>query len=282
DNQKSEILIFLNENVDGSYYSEEALDFAEEVIENPDAEVDFEYRIIEEESFEDEPCLDDILDQISVIDIASDYLDNFSGENPVSHLKFSASSFGNSVNAVTHPPENFVIEIEFNLDRMERPSADIARTMIHEIIHAEIFRKLLSLAEAGSLSGLTEQDILDAKDSYPGIHDYYTRYIYNNPNPSSPQHNMMAQHMIGTITTFIMQFDSSLSSTEAEALAWIGLKKGVDGDDQSQIDAETGLVVDPFTGADESTVAWTNLGQEKRLNIIEDTNNYMQNTEPCQ
>ncbi|MFN2262166.1 MAG: hypothetical protein ABR595_08905 [Psychroflexus sp.] len=51
DNQKSEILTFLNENVDGSYYSEEALAFANVVIdesneEDNEIEADFEEMII--------------------------------------------------------------------------------------------------------------------------------------------------------------------------------------------------------------------------------------------
>jgi len=88
--------------------------------------------------------------------------------------------------------------------------------------------------------------------------------------------------MLGTIKTFLIEFDSSLSNSEVEPLAWTGLKRGIDGDDQSQIDAQTGLVVDPITGANESTVAWTNLSEAQRLSINQYKNNYMQNTQPCQ
>jgi len=191
--------------------------------------VDVEDLILETEEFKNEPCLGGILNQLSVIQIGSDYLNNFSGQNPVSHLKFSSSSFGtnSTVNARTFPPDSFIIEIEFNIDRLSRPNADIARTFMHEIIHAEIFRKLLSLVGEGSLSNLTEQDIIDAKDSYPGIYDYWTRYIFDNPNPSSPQHDLMAQHMLNTLVDFLVQFDPSLTQTQAGALAWTGLKAGV-------------------------------------------------------
>ena len=277
----NEILSFLGDNP-----SDEELSFAIEVIrtwnENADAEVDFEDRIIRDSSFDNEPCFKDNLDQLSTNAIASDYFDNFDGENPVAHLKFTASSFGNNKNASTYPPQNFVIEIRFNTDKTNRPNTDIARTIMHEVIHAEIFRKLLSLAQTGNLSGLTEQDVIDAKDDYPGIYDYYTRYIYNNPNPSSPQHDMMAQHLIGTLANFLMQFDSSLTLSEAEALAWSGLKAGVDADSNSEMDPQTGLIIDPVTGANESTVAWTNLSQSERLSINQIRSNYMQNTPPCQ
>lgn len=79
-----------------------------------------------------------------------------------------------------------------------------------------------------------------------------------------------------------MQFDNSLSYADAEALAWTGLKAGVNADSNSEINPQTGLVVDPVTGADESTVAWTNLSQAERLSINQIRSNYMQNTTPCQ
>jgi len=264
--------------------TQESKDFTVEAIRAWMArgEVDSEEQIIEDVSFTNEPYFKNNLDQMSTSSIASDYFDNFAGESPVAHLKFTASSFGNNINARTYPPQNFVIEIEFNTDKTSRPNADIARTIMHEVIHAEIFRKLFSLVGEGSLSNLTTQDILDTKDSYPGLYDYWTRYVVNNPNPSDPQHELMAQHMLGTLTTFLMQFDSTLTSSEAEALAWTGLKKGVNGDQDSEINPQTGLVVDKVTGENESTVAWTNLSQAKRLSINQIKNNYMQNTTPCQ
>lgn len=60
------------------------------------------------------------------------------------------------------------------------------------------------------------------------------------------------------------------------------MKRGVDGDQNSVIDPQTSLVVDPDTGANESTVAWTNLTQAERVSINQIRSNYMQNTAPCQ
>ena len=78
-----------------------------------------------------------------------------------------------------------------------------------------------------------------------------------------------------------MQFDNSLLTAQAEALAWTGLKGGINSDSASKIDPSTGLVVDIVTGANESTVAWANLSQTKRLSILQIYNNYIQNTAPC-
>lgn len=273
-------LAYLQENS----FSEKSKNFSIEAIRTKrfGGEVNFIDEIIRSSSFKNEPCFEDTYNKLSTNEIATNFFDNFEGQRPVAHLKFTASSFGNNKNAKTHPPDNFVIEIEFNNDKTNRPEVDIARTIMHEVIHAEIFRKLLSLAQAGDLSGLTEQDIRDNKDNYPGIFDYYTRYIYDNPQPSSPHHNIMAQHMITTLQNALMQFDNTLLSSEAEALAWTGLKRGVNGDSNSEIDPQTGLVIDPVTGENESTVAWTNLSQAKRLNLNQIKNSYMQNTQPCQ
>ena len=68
---------------------------------------------------------------------------------------------------------------------------------------------------------------------------------------------------------------------KVESLAWAGLKGGINSDSASKIDPSTGLVVDIVTGANESTVAWANLSQTKRLSILQIYNNYIQNTAPC-
>jgi hypothetical protein len=54
----------------------------------------------------------------------------------------------NNVNARTIPPVDFIIEIQINSNNLNRPDLSIARTFIHETIHAEMFRKLLSLASS--------------------------------------------------------------------------------------------------------------------------------------
>ena len=270
--------------------SQEAKDFAEEAIkakeESEDNEVDFDDTIIKSKDFVENECLNDILNQLDVTQFSQNYMNNFSGERPVAHLKFTASNFGllSTINAKTKSPQNFVIEVEFNLNRLNRPSVDIARTFIHEIIHAEIFRKLLSIAgvSGGSLSNLTRQDIINAKDSYPGLYDYWTRYVLNTSNPSSPQHELMAQHMVTTISTALQQFDPSLSYDQAVAISWSGLRKGVHGDDTSVINSLTGLVVDPITNANESTVAWSNIPASERLRLLTISREYDQNTLPCQ
>lgn len=98
--------------------------------------------------------------------------------------------------------------------------------MIHEMIHATIFRYMLIAAETGTLepeNGMTQQQLINyinnLKSNFPGIHDYY--YERELPNW---QHEMMAQHYRGIIIQALIEFDNSHPSELYEALAWVGLK----------------------------------------------------------
>lgn len=66
--------------------------------------------------------------------------------------------------------QNYLITITFNENNLDRPSLSVARTFIHEIIHAEIFRKLLSVAQHPSIL-LTQSQIIQLRNDYPGLYD---------------------------------------------------------------------------------------------------------------
>jgi len=270
-------------------HSDEAKAFVEDAIkvDKDGGDVDFEEKIIESEEFKNDPCLGGILDEFSSSAVVQDYLDRFDGSNPVSHLKFTVGvdpTFPNA-EAVTYQPNNYVVEIKFNKNNISGDSAtEIASTFFHELIHAEIYRKLLSLVGGPNITW-SESDIFTDTNNFPGLYDYYTRYWFNPPNgqdPTSPQHNLMGQHYIDTMTTMLQQFDPSLTQIEAAALAWLGLKHGTDSDSFTTYDPNTGLYVDAITNANESSPAWSNLTQNERLQLNQTYSNYKQNAPPCQ
>jgi hypothetical protein len=151
---------------------------------------------------------------------------NFDGEFPVSHLKLrNSSSLPNNINAKTYPPSNYVITIDINENNLNRPNLSIARTFIHETIHAEMFRKIMSILDnGGDLNGLTKSEWTQklSQGDYPGIFDYYSRYGVN-----GMQHQQMASHYISTISNYLEQFEPGLSSDIYTSLAWTGLKNTV-------------------------------------------------------
>lgn len=176
--------------------------------------------VITDSSFLNNPCLKAVFNKIGGSTVFQNYLKKFDGTFTVANLKLSASSnIASNINAETSPPVNYLIEISFNSNNLSRPGLDVARTFIHEMIHAEMFRKLLSLSSVnGEIDVLTLNQMLN-QHNYPGLYDYYTRYGIN-----GMQHEQMAAHYTETITNFLKEFDNSLSQEQYEAIALEGLK----------------------------------------------------------
>lgn len=67
------------------------------------------------------------------------YLQNFDAQFSVAHLVLDVKPFeaNSEANARTYEPEHYRVEIIFNENKLNRPWLDIARTMMHEVIHAE-------------------------------------------------------------------------------------------------------------------------------------------------
>lgn len=110
--------------------------------------------------------------------------------------------------------------------------------MIHEILHAEMYRKMLDAVRAAEISsnnlnwrdwpnGTDFGDFIESlENKYFGIFDYYTRYripVGNNPNDW--QHEQMAQHYRDVIKQALTDYDSTLTNAQKEALSWIGLNE---------------------------------------------------------
>ncbi|NBL65365.1 hypothetical protein GV828_09165, partial [Flavobacterium sp. NST-5] len=240
--------------------SNEAMGFTKSAIDAliEGGAVDFALQVIIDPSFSNNSILMNVYNLFGGMPTFKNYLQNFEGSFSVAHLKLAAASdLPDNANAQTSLPENYVVTITFNTDNLNRPNLSIARTMIHEIIHAEIFRKLLSNYNQPSLDGLTYSDIIAMKDNFPGIYDYYIRWRQNIPagmNINSAQHQMMAQHYRNIIVQAMKEFDNSYSEELYQALAWVGLMGS------GTMDETTGLPAQP-------TLSWQNVPQQERLQI---------------
>lgn len=106
---------------------------------------------------------------------------------------------------------------------------------MHEMIHAEIFRKLLSLA---SNNGNIDMNLVSQylnEHNYPGLFDYYVRWTQGNENW---QHDMMAAHYVNIMVNFLQQvYGNTYEIDEYKTIVWMGLK---------------------------GTIAWNNLPQSQR------------------
>lgn len=180
------------------------------------------------------------------------YLQNFYGNFSTAHLLLDVKPLTNTTaNAQTSPPTAYWITITINSNNLNRPSLDIARTFMHEMIHAEMFRILLSLAPTsnGQIDVIELTNMLNS-NNYPGIYDYFRRFGLNNM-----QHEQMAAHYRGIIKNYLKQIDNSITDSQADAMAWVGLQ---------------------------GTVAWNNLGTSGQNNILSIYNSWKNNaTHSC-
>lgn len=250
----------INNYIDQNECSETAQDFAiQAIIALMDGgEVDFEEELILDSDLKDNDCLYSVYTGMGNAPTFTNYLNNFDGDMSVANLKLTSSTtLPSNTNAETSAPQNYLITITFNENNLNRPNLSIARTFIHEMIHAEIFRKLLSVAQHPSIQ-LDQNQLIQLRNDYPGLYDYYMRWKWNVPqgqSPSSAQHEAMAQHYRDIIKQALEEFDNTHTDEIYEALAWTGLQ---------------------------NTVAWNNLSQSERDNISQTIANFNSNNPNCQ
>ena len=240
-------------------YSPESLQFlkAAVVAKEKGGEVDFEDKIIDELTGKAK-CVYDMLKNTS--GGFKNMIKKFDGDFPVSHLKFEINnSLPNGNYGVTIPPEDYITTIQMRNTQLANIS-DLggAVAFAHEVIHAEIFRKMLSAAKQGHLNlGLyTTQNRINymnsLRDNFPGLYDYYWKRYRPTWN-----HNLMAQHYRSTIADIIEQFDNSSKNRQIyEDIAWAGLRVLED---------------------DMNSVAWNNLSGEEQQRIIRNLTNFFHN-----
>lgn len=141
-------------------------------------------------------------------------LKNFKDGNTPSqfNLKFVMSTtLSNTTNASTSKNGNmFTIKINANT-LSDRTSLGLARTIIHEGIHARL-REFLH-RKGGTLS----------KEDFPGVYEYFRTYGKN------WDHQQMADYYRSTIAKGLMQFDNGQHSDQFyDDMAWEGLANIVD------------------------------------------------------
>lgn len=182
----------------------------------------------------------------------------FDGDFSVSHLKLTINnSLETNVYGETLPPVNYITEVQISNNALGTLS-DLGKATVfaHEIIHAEIFRKMLSAAQNSTLetNGMSQQQqvnyVNSLRNNFPGLYDYY----YKRYKPTW-NHELMANHYRSIIADVAQQFDNNrLPRSTYEAVAWVGL--GV-------LDKEKGL----------TTIAWDNLSSDQKTiinNLIRD------------
>ncbi len=121
----------------------------QELQNNPDAEVDWEFQYIfeinETAEFKNHPCVKSIKDDLKNSSEISEIIKKFEPEYPVLNLEwgmFTNPDFGNTGQTILNEDISIAF-ININTESFNHVSAIvIAATIAHELIHAELYRKL--------------------------------------------------------------------------------------------------------------------------------------------
>jgi len=212
--------------------------------------------LIVDQSFLDVECLNNVYNKMneSSTDF-NDILKSFDEEFSVADLiltvdenfRGNEDSDYHGAFAITKPPlSNNQVRIIFNTDSSldsdmtKQPDVFKAVSLIHEAIHANMYRKMLDVIKHAELNqtninwtnySSTEfynVYLSELENQYFGIFEYFTRYKYGIPtddNPNDWQHQQMAQHYRGIIIQALSDYDPTLTIQQKEALSWLGLKE---------------------------------------------------------
>lgn len=147
-------------------------------------------------------------------------LNNFIGTNKPIDLTFKLDSipqtpgFQTDANTIPNPAtwnsNNIDITLAENVIN-NLTSLEVGLALLHEGVHAEIFRKLISIQGPSNLS----------TNNFPTLFNLYTQYKVN----QGYTHEYMANHYVDLIASALGKFDSNKFTIDYyKAIAWSGLK----------------------------------------------------------
>lgn len=147
-------------------------------------------------------------------------LNNFIGVNKPIDLTFKLNfipqspGYQTDANTIPNPAlwnaNNIDITLAENIIN-NLSSIEVATALLHEGIHAEIFRKLISVQGPGNLSN----------SNFPTLFNLYHLYTVN----QGYQHEFIANYYVTLMSNALKQYDNNKFNIEYyEALAWSGLK----------------------------------------------------------
>jgi hypothetical protein len=234
-------------------------------------EIDFGYKVIVDKSLKENPNLYGVYTQLGKAPAFQVYLQKFDSNFSVANLKLSVDDqFKNTQDplnwksqAITLTPQNYLINIIINNDAslpgniMKFPKIISALVFIHEMMHAEINRILLTCSK---LPNVNTQNMTDAQwvsylknmqNNFFSLYELYVKYQSKTNAPNPYQHQYMAQKYRNVIKEVLKQYDGNQHSEDFyDTISWFGLK---------------------------GTTAWNNLSQAERDQINVSLQNIYQN-----
>lgn len=174
------------------------------------------------EEFKNNPCLMDILTTMNSLNVGYEAIKRFLSDNNDLKLNFDVKNLnengkspnGNAAPIVTYTNGKATalsVTINLNNQTLNRSKLSIARTLLHEMYHAQLMERLF---QAGHYDNYQTY-----ADSYSSQDDFTTLWNYYQENANQPslwsedfQHNYMAQHYIDDIASGLKELHEQLSS----------------------------------------------------------------------
>lgn len=154
-------------------------------------------------------------------------LNGFVGKNTPVHLILNEQSnltdtkTGKLLNGITYYGSSYYITISLNTEQANnRPSLSVVRTILHEAIHAYLYR-LIKINKGFHINSLGQIVLADgAEANFPNLFNYYKK--------SDPQHEYIADFYRKAIETGLKEYAASIGQTYPDQLykdlAWGGLQ----------------------------------------------------------
>lgn len=212
--EAKEIQNFLFENT-----TSEAKTFAEQAIKAlaNGGEVDFEEQIINNLT-EEAKC---VYGKLETNNLLKKTLKKFNGVDAPVHLILQEGNLGAGVSGETSYGDNITITLDKE-DMKNTPSLWGAHTILHEAIHAEIYRKIRTTSQIKYDPYTKTFSLPDgSRAHFPTLFDYYDKY------PNNPQHNYMADYYRTAMEEGLKEYATFIGKTYPDQLykdiAWGGL-----------------------------------------------------------
>ncbi|XRE44002.1 hypothetical protein ACIVBQ_002206 [Tenacibaculum discolor] len=148
-------------------------------------------------------------------------LKKFNGVDAPVHLILQEGNLGAGVSGETSYGDNITITLDKE-DMKNTPSLWGAHTILHEAIHAEIYRKIRTTSQIKYDPYTKTFSLPDgSRAHFPTLFDYYDKYSDN------PQHNYMADYYRTAMEEGLKEYATSIGKTYPDQLykdiAWGGL-----------------------------------------------------------
>ena len=154
------------------------------------------------------------------------YLQKFEPKASVAHLMFDIGNTKNESLADTHIPKESWIKIIFNknIDWNNRPEIVVAYAFIHEVIHAEMYRQLLEVANKNGSINTAKLEQYVKNNNKKELFNEYIKDQYSKDS-TNYQHNIMAKKYINVVVDFLKEmYGSNYTDKEYLTIVWMGVQ----------------------------------------------------------